>query len=55
MAKSMQTMHTSERAGCVQCGVFIEDGTVNEIDQWIIMDDGVLICPTCQLEARAYG
>ncbi len=55
MAKTIDSVHMSEQAGCVQCGEFFGDAAVKEIDQWIVEDDGVLICPGCKLETYAYG
>ncbi len=54
MAKTIDFGHMSKQAGCIQCGDFVGEAAVKEIDRWIV-DNGVLICPGCQLETRAYG
>ena len=38
----------SKRTGCFVCGRCVEDGTVKEVDQWIV-EGGDLICPNCQI------
>ncbi len=58
MGKSIAYIEVSDRVVCIFCGNRIEDGTVREIDRWIVEDDGDVVCPDCQIhEDRAvrYG
>ncbi len=56
MPDRIDSMDMAKRAVCIHCGRCIEDGTVKQIDRWIVEDDGDLICPECQThETYGYG
>ncbi len=48
MADSEDSTEVSQRADCIRCGGRVEDGTVKDIDRWIVEEGGGLICPDCQ-------
>ena len=45
------TQHESANGRCSLCGCKSEDVTTAELGNWIVQDDGVLVCSGCSSDA----